>query len=140
MSAMKFSLRTLLHFVTVACVAFFWVGAVVRHTPVQVVAIGLTAIGIPYCYFVFRNSRGSLVGRTARTVFFGFGWFWVANYLAVLSATCSPRGRGLDALDGALAFAACVTLFPLTVVIIVLLLRAYFWAFHDAEFESQIND
>jgi hypothetical protein len=140
MNDMKFSLRTLLHVMTIVCVVSFWVGAVVRHTPVQAVAIGLTVIGIPYCYFIFRNSRGSILGRIFRTTFFGFGWFWVANYLAVLSAACSIGPRAdLDVMGSNVILGASLFLFPVTIVIGILMLRAYFWAYNDAQFEGRCD-
>jgi hypothetical protein len=140
MNDIKFSLRTLFHGLTAMCVVCFWVGAVVQQTPISIMVVGLTAMGLPYCYFVFRNSRGRGVGRFVITICFGVGWIWVASYLAVLSAACSPDpGSGLDALDNALAFSMSVTLFPLTALVFVLLLSCYSWAYHDADFESQIE-
>src|SRR6185295_1892491 len=97
-------------------------------------------IGIPYCYFVFRNSRKRGIGRFVIIICFGFGWIWVAGYLAVLSVACSiDPGQGLGGLDNALAFSMCVTLFPLTALVVVLLISCYSWAYHDADFERHIE-
>jgi hypothetical protein len=138
---MKFSLRSLFYFVTAACVVAFWVGAVVQTTPIQIVAIELAVIGTPFCYLVYRNSRGSKLGRLIRTILFGCGWYWVANYLAVLSAACArePR-RDLDVYSNLFVLGWSVWMFIPSVAIVLLMVRTYLWAYHDAEFEKLISE
>ncbi|MCE9527296.1 MAG: hypothetical protein K8R36_14715 [Planctomycetales bacterium] len=134
MISVKFSLRSLLHVVTIVCVAAFCAGGVVQKSSLTVAFSVLMTAGLPYCIFILIRSRGAVPSRVLRVVFFGLGWIWVSTY--VLMLMCAAGNDSMDSLSQTLGWMTAFVFLPFTMLTAVLMLRTYTWTCNDANIEE----